>query len=168
MPAADQGVSQDRYQLIPRTLIFLTRGESVLLLKGAPDKRIWAGRYNGVGGHLEKGEDVYTAARRELQEETGLVPDQIRLVGTVTVDAGGDTGISLFVIRGECKAGEPRPSAEGDLEWVAFDKIQEKPLVEDLPTLLPRVLAWKKEDPPFAASYTYDDSDNLVIRFAEE
>ena len=68
MPIADQGVSSDRYQLIPRTLIFLTRGESVLLLKGAPNKRIWANRYNGVGGHIERGEDAHTAARRELLE----------------------------------------------------------------------------------------------------
>ena len=66
MPSSDQGVTHDRYTLIPRTLIFLTRGERVLLLKGAPHKRLWANRYNGVGGHIERGEDVLTSARREL------------------------------------------------------------------------------------------------------
>ncbi|MDP3183744.1 MAG: NUDIX domain-containing protein, partial [Anaerolineales bacterium] len=67
MPASEQGVSRDRYMLIPRTLIFLRRGDSVLLIKGAPHKRLWANKYNGVGGHLERGEDVLSAARRELQ-----------------------------------------------------------------------------------------------------
>ena len=49
MPANDQGVNLERYMLVPRTLIFLTRGDQVLLLKGAADKRLWAGLYN-VGG----------------------------------------------------------------------------------------------------------------------
>ena len=43
MPQSDQGVNRDRYMLIPRTIIFLRRGDSYLLIKGAPTKRLWAG-----------------------------------------------------------------------------------------------------------------------------
>jgi len=55
MPQSDQGVTRDRYMLIPRTIIFLRRGDFCLLIKGAPTKRLWAGKYNGVGGHVERG-----------------------------------------------------------------------------------------------------------------
>ena len=72
MPSSDQGISTDRYMLIPRVLIFLTRGDTVLLLKGAPTKRLWANQYNGIGGHVERGEDVLSAARRELMEEVAI------------------------------------------------------------------------------------------------
>ena len=164
MPVTDQGVSHDRYQLIPRTLIFLTRGESVLLLKGAPNKRIWANRYNGVGGHIEQGEDVYTAAHRELLEETGLAADDLWLAGTVTVDTGEVPGIGLYVLKGSCAEGKVRPSEEGDLEWVLFDEILTKPLVDDLPVILPRVIQQKVTDPPFAARYSYQ-GENLVVEF---
>ena len=46
MPQSDQGVTSDRYTIIPRTAIFLRRDESYLLLKGAPTKRLWANKYN--------------------------------------------------------------------------------------------------------------------------
>jgi 8-oxo-dGTP diphosphatase len=58
--------------VIPRSLIFVTRPGKVLLIKGHPRKRLWANRYNGIGGHIEYGEDLVKAAERELLEESGL------------------------------------------------------------------------------------------------
>jgi 8-oxo-dGTP diphosphatase len=165
MPASEQGVSRDRYMVIPRTAIFLRRGESYLLLKGAPDKRLWANKYNGLGGHIERGEDALSAAKRELLEETGLISD-IWLCGTLLVDTDREIGICLYVFTGQCNRGEPRPSSEGLAEWIPYNKISEIPAVEDLQVLLGRIQNMKRGDVPFSARSFYDDQDRLTVRFA--
>lgn len=167
MPASDQGVNLERYMLIPRTLIFLTRGENILLIKGAPDKRLWANLYNGIGGHVELGEDILTAARREIQEETKLHIDDLWLCAVVTINTSQNPGIVLFIFRGECSEGEPLSSGEGNLEWVPYQEIDTLPLVEDLPSILEHIMPMRVGQPPLAAHYYYTKDGKMSISYSD-
>lgn len=163
----DQGLSGGgrRYQAIPRVLIFLRNETEVLLIKGAPQKRIWANLYNGVGGHVESGEGVITAARREVREETGITIPDLELRAVVNIDAGDTAlGIIMFVFTGWTEQRRTQRTEEGELRWVSIDLLEQYELVEDLDWLLPRILNDRPHGTPLFLRYSYDNKDALVIR----
>lgn len=166
MPREQQGVreSRARWHAVPRTLSFVLNGGDVLLIKGAPTKRIWPNLYNGLGGHVERDEDIYASAAREIREESGLMVRDLRLRGITVIDAGDpQTGILMFAFTARSDSRATQPSGEGALEWVPCDRLAEYDLVEDLRVILPRILAMPDDAPPYFARYRYDESDRLVI-----
>lgn len=166
MPVSEQGVDNKRFSVIPRSLIFLFNDRNqVLLIRGAADKRIWAGKYNGLGGHIEPGEDIIEGALRELAEEAGVRGETLWLCGQILVTVSELKGVAIFVFKGVVKNTNIRQSSEGNLEWVSMDQLSEKALVEDLVELLPRVVKHEQDAPLIIGKYTYNELDELDISF---
>ena len=166
MPVTEQGLFEDRYKIIPRVLIFVTCGDKVLLLKGSPNKKIWPDLYNGIGGHIEKGESVLEAAHREFMEETGLILINPWLCAVITIDTQQSTGIGMLVFRGTVNDEQVKESDEGTPEWIDIGLVAKLTLVEDLPILIPKIITRAENDPVIYAQYHYNSEENLQIRFS--
>jgi 8-oxo-dGTP diphosphatase len=100
------------------------------------------GKYNGLGGKLEAGEDVVAGLRREVREESGLECEALALRGTISWPGFGKHGEDWFgfVFRVDRYSGEPfAENADGPLEWVALERVPQLPLWEGDRYFLPLV-----------------------------
>ena len=100
------------------------------------------GKYNGLGGKLDPGEDVVACLRREVHEEAGIVCDELRLRGTISWPGFGKQGEDWFgfIFRIDRWSGEPlTENAEGTLEWIDLERVLHLPLWEGDHYFLPLV-----------------------------
>jgi 8-oxo-dGTP diphosphatase len=134
-------------------------GQRVLMVHRsarADDQQL--GKYNGLGGKLEPGEDVAAGMRREIREESGLEVTSMQLRGTINWPGFGRDGEDwfgfIFVIDGFTGT-PPTQNAEGTLEWVARDRILTLPLWEGDKHFIP--LVFDADPRPFHGVMPYAD-----------
>lgn len=162
MSAHPQKILPGRYQVVPRSIILLIDDGKVLLQRASENKKIYPGYYNGIGGHIERGEDVLTGAIRELDEEAGIVCEDLYLAGTIMIDVHEGAGILLFVFSGTKITGQLQASDEGTLHWVELDRLADLPVVEDIPELVAQILESHATGKPFFGRYLYDDQNQRI------
>jgi 8-oxo-dGTP diphosphatase len=134
-----------RYQPIVGTLGYILSPdrESVLLVHRIHrEEDDHYGKYNGLGGKLERGEDVAAGMRREILEEAELTVTAMDFRGTINWTGFGPKGEDWigFLFRITAFEGTPPPeNEEGRLEWVALDRIGGLPMWEGDRHFLPLV-----------------------------
>lgn len=167
MSLPGQRIQPERYSVLPRSLTFLLCEEHILLIRIAEDRGNWSNLLNGIGGHVEQGEDPRSAALREIKEETGMIlsPSSLYLSGVVTVDVGNSPGVGLYIFVGETDTMVVQSSHEGTPEWISLDNLETQPLVKDLPALLPRAIQSYHLQRPFCAVTTFDEAGSPCIQF---
>jgi 8-oxo-dGTP diphosphatase len=99
----------------------MLRDGNVLLAKRSAVRRAYPGLWSFPGGHVEAGEDLEQALRRELGEEIGVVPTRYRALAPLADPHAGDITYHLFAVTGW--QGEPHilDHEHSELAWFDLD-----------------------------------------------
>jgi 8-oxo-dGTP diphosphatase len=91
------------------------------------------GKYNGLGGKMEKNESVSDCMRREIEEEAGIKILEYKLRGTINWTNFGKNGEDWlgFIFLITKYSGTPyTKNEEGDLFWIPLEEIYNYPMWE--------------------------------------
>ena len=112
------------------------------------------GKWNGLGGKLDKGESPEECAIREIKEESGLTVKNPLLKGFITFpDFDGVDDWYVFVYSFNEFEGQLIDSPEGKLEWISTDKLTSLNLWEGDKIFL----EWVFSEKIFSAKFNYEN-----------
>lgn len=139
--------------------VFSTDRKQVLLIhRTARPGDHHLGKYNGLGGKLERDEDIVAGVKREIREEAGIACEAVQLAGTISWPGFGKNGEDWFgfIFRILTWSGTPTSAnAEGSLSWVDVDRVMALPLWDGDRHFLP--IVFDLTAPPFHGVMPYRD-----------
>jgi 8-oxo-dGTP diphosphatase len=148
--------------------IFSPDGRKVLLVhRNRRPEDAHFGKYNGLGGKLDAGEDIAACLRREIREEAGIDCEGLSLRGTVSWPGFGKQGEDWFgfIFRIDRWSGEPfRENNEGTLAWIDVEHVMGLPLWEGDRYFLP--LVFTRGGPQFHGVMPYRDGEPLSWNYS--
>lgn len=142
--------------MILATLCYLHHNNHTLMLhRIKKENDIHVGKWNGLGGKLEAGETPEECVIREVREESGLNIHNPKLCGLLMFPAFKGENWYVFTFTADEFDGDLIESAEGNLQWIPNDEVENLPLWESDHVFLP----WIREGKFFSAKFTYEGDE---------
>ncbi len=150
---------------IETTLLLLRKDDQILL---AEKKRGFGqGKFNGIGGKVEAGENPDETMLRETKEEINIVPIEYEKVGVfdfIEFVKGEKENVVMHVYTSTKWNGEPQESEEMRPEWFDIKEVPFDRMFADDKYWMPLLLENKK----FDAFFEFDEEWNLLSKKIEE
>ena len=141
------------------TLLLILNDNKILL---AEKKRGFGiGKFNGIGGKVEKDETVEEAMIRETQEEIGVTPTDFTKRAIITFDEwvnDEEIQVIMNVFVAQSYVGEIVETDEMRPKWFNLNKIPYDNMFEDDKLWLPEILKGNKVN----AQFVFDKDFNMV------
>jgi 8-oxo-dGTP diphosphatase len=152
----------DIHRLVMCANVFIRKNDKYLVLKRSPSKRFAPNVIHPVGGKVDLDEDPYTAALREVHEETGLTVKNMRLeavINELLPPPDHNYNWLIFHFSADYESGDVLSTEEGELVWLGADEIMAAKLFQSVRPLIGNIL-----DPQIGtmfATFEYDRSDEI-------
>lgn len=140
------------------TLTILYKHPKVLL--GLKKTKMGAGWYNGFGGKVEKGEEIETAARREVDEEVGIKVKTISNLGVINFKFTNKPKdiLEVHIFSSNNFIGKPMETREMKPKWFSISKIPFDKMWPADKYWIPLAL----EDKKFTGNVLFNDKSEIV------
>ena len=143
-------------------LLFLREGEVLLAMK---KRGFGVGKWNGVGGKPNPGEDIVNTAIRESQEEIGVTPLNPHKAAVFKYYSPHDNfGMHVWIFTATKWQGEPTESEEMKPQWFNHNNIPYTQMWSDDEVWMPKVLDGKL----LKGSFMFDKDGKILDYYMEE
>jgi len=160
------------YTPILATLGFILSADkkSVLLVhRNKRPKDQHRGKFNGLGGKMEPGEDALSCLKREIAEEAGIDCTRTELRGTINWPGFGLHGENWFgfIFLVHEYSGIPvSTNEEGDLHWKTIAEMSHLPMWEGDRYFLP--LVFDSNPNPFHGNMPYKNGSPTGWQYSRD
>ena len=145
------------------TLFLLIDKHDNKILLGMKKKGFGAGKFNGFGGKVEAGEDVKSAAIRELREESSILVEPQDTIKVAELDFlfphQEDWNQTVHIFVSHRWNGNPVESDEMVPKWFSLSEIPFDKMWPDDKHWLPKVLSGEKVH----GSFTFGRDDGVIL-----
>jgi len=127
---------------------FIVRGDKIFIARRAATKTTFPDQYELIGGHLDPGETLEEALKREIKEEVGLDIRVGELIDAFTYESEGALKVELcYICYQEDDKAEPllNPEDHSTCLWITESEIDKFNKEDDETVALRKAFAYIKE-----------------------
>lgn len=156
----------DIHQQVICANCFIRKGDKYLVLRRSEQKKYAPGVVHPVGGKVQIGENPFTAALREVYEETGLRVNNIKLEAVLLeIEPVIDELYNwlIFHFSADYKSGKIKPTEEGELLWLSAEEFKDRHLFPSVAPIIDHI--FNQEVGTVFATFEYDEQKQNIIRY---
>jgi 8-oxo-dGTP diphosphatase len=145
--------------------IFIRKGDKYLVLRRSPLKKYAPDVIHPVGGKVDIGENPYTSAVREVQEEAGITVKDMRLEAVIQeIQPVKDEPYNwlIFHFSADYNTGEVIATEEGELTWLTAGEIRHEKLFPSVRLVIDHIL--NKQAGTVFVTLEYDDNKHTIVK----
>ncbi|MDD5032335.1 MAG: NUDIX domain-containing protein [Patescibacteria group bacterium] len=143
--------------------VFVRKDGKYLLLKRSPHKRYAPNFIHPIGGKIDRDENPYTGAERELLEEAGIKVKNMRLeavIMEIKPVKGEEENWLIFHFSADYDFGKILTTEEGEFIFLSREEILAQDLFPSLKPIIGHIL--NPKDGTVFFKVTYDDKGKVV------